>query len=69
MSLKPSGIKDNSRRKGVPAQKLEMRRKEAQERQKAYDKLTTEQKLAKLDSGGFTASRQREKLVVQLQSK
>lgn len=43
----------------------ERRRNEAQERQAAYDKLTTVQKLAKLDETfgeGVGASRQRAKL-------
>lgn len=41
------------------------RRAEAAERQAAYDKLTTGQKIAKLDRGGFRAKRQRERLAKQ----
>ena len=43
--LKPSGPKDNSRRRGVPAQLLAQRQKEAKERQEAYNKLSIQQKL------------------------
>jgi hypothetical protein len=44
----------------------EKRQTEAKERQEAYNKLTVEQKLAKLDKGNFTATRQRAKLKKQL---
>lgn len=54
--------KDNSRKKGIPAQKLEQRQVEARERQDSYSKLTVAQKVARLDAGNFTASKQRSKL-------
>lgn len=38
------------------------RRKFAEERQAAYDKLSKEQKIAKLDAGRFVATKQRAKL-------
>lgn len=56
------GKKDNSKRRGIPAQEHDKRRLEAYERQDAYDKLTVAQKIAKLDAGGFTATKQRAKL-------
>ena len=59
-------IKDNSRRKGVPAAWKAQRQAEAKVRQEAYDKLTPQQKLAKLDAGGFAASKQRAKLAAQI---
>jgi hypothetical protein len=40
------GPKDNSRRKGIPAQAKEQRRKEAQERQNKYNSLPLAEKLA-----------------------
>lgn len=47
-------------------EKKEQARKQAQERQAAYDALTVEQKLAKLDAGGFVATKQRAKLTAAL---
>lgn len=44
-------IKDNSRRKGVPAMKKAKRREEAVARQAAYDKLSLEEKLARPNLG------------------
>jgi len=38
------------------------RRKDAEARQVEYEKLTTQQKLEKLDAGGFTATKQRARL-------
>lgn len=58
------GKKDNSRRKGIPAQKREKRHREAIARQKIYEALTIEQKIAKLDEGNFTATRQRHRLLM-----
>ncbi len=58
-------IKDNSRRKNMPAQWKAQRRKEAEERQAAYDKLTIDQKIDKLNAGGFAATKQRKKLYAQ----
>ncbi len=40
----------------------ELKRKEAADRQAEYDSLTKEQKLAKLDRGGYRAIKQRDKL-------
>jgi hypothetical protein len=59
-------IKDNSRRKGIPAQKKAARRAEAEIRAAEYAKLTPKQKLAKLDSGGFRAEKQRSRLVLEI---
>lgn len=58
------GVKDNSRRKGIRAAKKDKRRKEAIARQAAYNKLTLEQKLTKLDEGKFLANRQRKRLIL-----
>lgn len=43
-------------------EKKERKQREAQERQAAYDALTVEQKVAKLDAGGYVAAKQRAKL-------
>lgn len=45
------------------------KRVQAQTRQSEYDKLTPQQKLAKLDRGGFTATKEREKLAKILEAK
>jgi len=66
--LTPTGVKDNSRKKGVLTQEATRRREEAQIRQSEYNKLTPEQKLAKLDAGGFRAERQRAKLTQQIEA-
>jgi hypothetical protein len=58
--------KDNSRKKGIPAQIKAARRAEAEARNADYAKLTPAQKLAKLDAGGFAATKQRAKLAQQL---
>lgn len=42
--------------------KRELRQQEAAERQEARNKRTPEQQLAKLDAGGYTAHKEREKL-------
>lgn len=55
----------NANRKGVPAKKREQRRKDAETRQAAYNKLTIDEKIAKLDAGGFTANKQRHKFLMQ----
>lgn len=63
-----------SKRKGNTARKnkgpwkhrvMEERRKAAEARQAEYNKLDIAAKLRKLDEGGFTASRQRAKLLTQ----
>lgn len=59
--------KDNTRRKGIPAQQKAARKAEADVRNAEYAKLTPKQKLARLDAGGFRAEKQRAKLVSQLQ--
>lgn len=61
--LRPRGPKDNSRRKGVPAMRKEQRRKDGEVRQAAYNKLTTAEKIAKLDAGGHAATKQRARLL------
>jgi hypothetical protein len=63
------GKKDNSRRKGIPAQLKDAKRTEATARQTAYDKLTIDEKIARLDAGGFIATKQRAKLVAKKGSK
>jgi hypothetical protein len=68
MSKRGIGIKP----KAVRPWKQEVmreRRKLAEERQGAYNKLTIEQKLKKLDAGNFVAKKQRAKLLAQLQSR
>jgi hypothetical protein len=44
----------------------EVRRKAAEERQAKYNKLTTAEKLLRLDAGGFTATKERTKLAGKL---
>ena len=44
----------------------EERRKAAQERQEAYDKLTTQQKIQKLEAQGFRSGKQHKKLLKKL---
>lgn len=51
-----------AKNKGIARAKKEQRRKEALERQAAYDDLTPTEKLAKLDKGGFRAKKQRARL-------
>lgn len=58
--------KNNSNKKGVPEQLKAARRTEAEARNAEYAKLTPAQKLAKLDAGGFAATKQRAKLVLQI---
>jgi len=41
----------------------EQKRLKAQERQAKYDALTTAEKLAKLDQGGFAATKERTRLL------
>ncbi len=43
----------------------QQKRNEAVERQKRYNKLTTQQKIDKLDKGGFRAIKQRKRLANQ----
>lgn len=47
---------------GITKQVRLNRREQAEQRNAEYAKLTVEQKLAKLDAGGFTATKQRAKL-------
>lgn len=47
---------------GITKTQREERRKVAEERNAQYAAMTTEQKLAKLDAGGFAAKKQRAKL-------
>jgi len=51
---------------GITKNVREERRKQAEERNAEYAKLTVEQKLAKLDAGGFAAKKQRAKLTAAL---
>jgi hypothetical protein len=60
-------IKDNTRRKGIPTQQQTARKAEAEVRNAEYAKLTPQQKLARLDVGGFRAEKQRARLVAQIQ--
>lgn len=62
-------VKDCSRKKGLGAAHKDALRTEAKTRQSEYDKLTLEQKVARLDAGGFTATKQRAKLAAQLVAK
>jgi len=48
---------------------MKQRRADAEARQVAYDKLTVEQKLARLDAGNFVATKQRARLEAQLKEK
>jgi hypothetical protein len=57
-----AGSKPQRARNKFLREKRQQAREQAKERQKAYDALTIEQKLAKLDKGGFTATKQRAKL-------
>ena len=62
MSLIKSGKKDNSRKSGAAAAHKDQLRKEAQARQAEADKRTPQQQLARLDSQGFRAEKERMKL-------
>jgi hypothetical protein len=55
--------KNNSNKKGVPTQLKAARRAEAEARNVEYSKLTNGQRLAKLDAGGFAATKQRAKIM------
>lgn len=50
--------------KGIARRAKEQRRQEAAERQARYDALSTAQKLARLDDGGYQAERERARLSV-----
>lgn len=63
--LRPRGPKKNHK-KGIAAEYKAMKRTEAQARDAANAKLTPQQKLAKLDAGGFTATKQRARLQKQI---
>jgi hypothetical protein len=63
MDLRVSGPKKNHKKGFLQAAK-EKRRKDAEARQAAYNLLTFEQKLAKLDAGGHKATKQRYKLLM-----
>jgi Spy/CpxP family protein refolding chaperone len=58
--------KNNSNKKGIPDQLKAARRAEAEARNAEYAKLTPEQKLARLDAGGFRAEKQRTQLICQI---
>ena len=63
--------KNNAQPKTVKPWKhlvMPARRKAAEERQAAYDKLTIEQKIKRLDDGGFVAAKQRAKLLAKQSS-
>jgi parvulin-like peptidyl-prolyl isomerase len=49
--------------------KTEQKRLEAQQRQEAYDKLTPQQKLKRLDRRGFAATKERERLRRQIEGR
>lgn len=61
--LKPNGKRVNHK-KGIAASNKALKRDAAKLRQAAYDKLTIDQKFAKLNLGGFEARKQRAKLMV-----
>ena len=63
-SLK-TGPKNNRNKSGAGAAHKDQLRKNAIARQTEYNKLTTEQKVAKLDAGGFRALKQRAKIETQ----
>jgi len=58
------GIKGprKNHKRGIDEQQKAQRKLEAETRQAEYNKLTPQEKLARLDAGGFTASKQRAKL-------
>lgn len=60
--LRAHGPKNNSRKTGWAADRVTTRRTEALARQAAYDLLSVDQKIAKLDAGGFAAVKQRNRL-------
>lgn len=62
MDLRANGPKKNHK-KGIAAAAKEQRRKDAQERQAKYDKLTIEQKLAQPHLG----AKERAKLMARIQ--
>lgn len=64
MDLRSNGPKKNHK-KGIAAMYKEKLRTEAEARQAKYKLLTVEQKIAKLDAGGFTASKQRYKFILE----
>ena len=49
----------------TPMKPKDQKRMEAIERQEYYDALSTKQKLAKLDEGGFAAKKERARLAAQ----
>jgi hypothetical protein len=59
--LKPSGPKRNHK-KGIASRIKDAKRAEAIVRQAEYDSLTVEQKISRLDRGGYRALKQRAKL-------
>lgn len=66
IDLNKIGAKRGNRKnhkKGIAAQALDRKRVEAKLRQDEYDKLTVTQKIAKLDAGGYNATKQRTKLM------
>lgn len=65
MSLIKSGKKENNRKSGALAAHKQTLRADALGRQAAYDALTVDQKIAALEANGFTATKQRAKLIAQ----
>ena len=62
MSFISTGKKDNSRKSGAAAAHKDQLRKEAQVRQAEASNRTPQQQLARLDSAGFRAEKERAKL-------
>jgi hypothetical protein len=59
--LRPTGKKTNHK-KGISLALKQSKQAEAKIRQDIYNMLTTTQKIAKLDKGGYAAKKQRAKL-------
>lgn len=64
MDLRASGPKKNHK-KGIANAAKEQKRKEAEVRQECYRLMTPEQKVARLDAGGFTATKERYKIILE----
>lgn len=67
MEIKASK-KQNNRKSGAALALKEAKRTEAKARQEAYNKLSTVEKLNRLDAAGHTATKQRTKLLVRVQA-
>lgn len=59
--LRPRGPKKNHR-KGIAAARKAEKRVKAETMQLSYSKLTIDEKIAKLDAGGYAAKKQRARL-------